>query len=267
MPSKQAVIKKERIEIQSAFLHRTVIADIFWPPPVKNAASLRLLLINDGQDMDRLALEDMLQYLYTRKEISALLCVAIHAADRMTEYGIAGQADYKGRGGKAELYARFILEELIPFMRSACNIPDFKEKSMAGFSMGGLSALDIVWKHPKEFTRAGIFSGSLWWRSKGMSEGYDDEKDKIMHAHIRKGKYAPRLRFFFEAGTMDETSDRNNNGIIDSIDDTLTLIDELVKKGYDREKKIRYIEIEGGRHDVETWARAMPEFLKWGWGR
>ena len=86
-----------------------------------------------------------------------------------------------------------------------------------------------------------------------------------MHRLIREGKFAPWLQFFFEVGTQDETADRNNNGIIDAIDDTISLIEELVKKGYDR-KQIRYVELEDGKHDVPTWARAFPAFLKWGWG-
>jgi hypothetical protein len=65
---------------------------------------------------------------------------------------------------------------------------------------------------------------------------------------------------------MDETMDRNNNGIIDSIDDTLDLINELVRKGYNRDDDIFYLEMPEGRHDVATWSRAMPVFLKWGWG-
>jgi len=56
------------------------------------------------------------------------------------------------------------------------------------------------------------------------------------------------------------------NGIIDSIDDTMGLIEELEKKGYDREKDIVYLEYEDGRHDVHTWGRAMPEFLRWAYG-
>jgi len=60
--------------------------------------------------------------------------------------------------------------------------------------------------------------------------------------------------------------DRNNNGIIDSIDDTLGLIDELVKKGYNREQDIVYLEYEDGKHDIPTWGRAMPEFLRWSYG-
>ena len=65
---------------------------------------------------------------------------------------------------------------------------------------------------------------------------------------------------------MDEKADRNNNGVIDAIDDTLDLIKELKKKGYP-ESSIRYLELKDGRHDVPTWARAFPDFLQWGWGK
>ena len=40
----------------------------------------------------------------------------------------------------------------------------------------------------------------------------------------KKWRYFPGLKFFFQCGNMDETMDRNKNGIIDSIDDTLDLI-------------------------------------------
>ena len=88
--------------------------------------------------------------------------------------------------------------------------------------------MDIVWKHPAEFSKVGVFSGSLWWRSiDQIDEKYDDDKHRIMHQEIRNGQYAPWLKFFFQCGNMDEVKDRNNNGIIDSIDDTLDLIKEL----------------------------------------
>jgi iron(III)-enterobactin esterase len=88
-----------------------------------------------------------------------------------------------------------------------------------------------------------------------------------MHQQIKNGKFKEGLKFYFTTGSLDETADRNNNGIIDSIDDTESLIEELEKLGYNRNNDIRYINYEDGKHDVETWGRAMPQFLLWGWGR
>ena len=111
-----------------------------------------------------------------------------------------------------------------------------------------------------------MFSGSLWWRSKDLHQGYNEHTDRIMHKLIRQGQFKPGLKFYFTTGSLDEKMDRNSNGIIDSIDDTLGLIEELEKKGYKNEGDIHYINYEDGKHDVKTWGRAMPAFLKWGWG-
>ncbi|HXB45700.1 MAG TPA: alpha/beta hydrolase-fold protein [Puia sp.] len=259
---------KEDRELTSAFLGREVKVDFYLPANVRETSEISLLLINDGQDLDKLGLQKMLSELYREKSISPLLCVGIHAGKaRKNEYGTAKILDYKGRGTKAPQYTRFIFEELLPFIRSNFLIPEFKEKAFAGFSLGGLCALDIVWNHSREFSKVGIFSGSFWWRTKDQDdELYSDDTDRIMHHQIRNGGYYPWLKFFFECGAGDEEDDRNNNGIIDSIDDTLDLIKELVEKGYDEDSDIHYLQIDDGKHDVETWARAMPEFLKWGWG-
>lgn len=229
---------------------------------------MSLLLINDGQDLVTMQFEQILNRLYEQDQITPLFCVGMHcSADRKNEYGTARILDYKGRGARAELYTRFVLNELIPFIRHTYQVYSFREKSYAGFSLGALSAMDIVWNHPSQFTKAGMFSGSFWWRDKAQEEeDFDEELHRIMHRQVREGRHYPWLKFFFEVGTQDETADRNNNGIIDAIDDTVSLMDELRKKGYP-EESLHYLELQDGRHDVPTWARAFPDFLRWGWGR
>ena len=267
-PSNVRSILVENKTLSSTHLDREVQVDFFLPHPLGPEDSCSLLLINDGQNMKELGLESILEELYNENQIENVLCAAIYAGpDRKMEYGTAGVPDYKGRGAKAAAYSNFIFDELLPFIRRDKQMPVFREKMFAGFSLGGLSALDIVWQYPYEFTRVGVFSGSFWWRSKGLTDGYDESKDRIMHELIKEGHYAPWLRFFFETGTQDETMDRNNNGVIDSIDDTLSLIAELGKKGYDPSHEIFYLELKDGHHDVATWSRAMPVFLKWALGK
>ncbi|MFT3935530.1 MAG: alpha/beta hydrolase-fold protein [Chitinophagaceae bacterium] len=261
-----ALLTEEHI-IESSLLQHSVTISCFLPRNVQYPEQMGLLLINDGQNMEELGFAAMLDQLLIDKEIEPLVCVAIHTGkERKAEYGTAKCADYMGRGAKAGIYTKFVFEELLPFIHETYAIPSFKEKSFAGFSLGGLSALDIVWNHPEEFTKAGVFSGSLWWRTRGLEDGYNEETDRIMHMQVKEGGFYPWLKFFFETGTLDETMDRNNNGIIDSIDDTLGLIDDLVAKGYNRDNDIKYLELQDGKHDIATWARAMPSFLKWGWG-
>ncbi len=255
----------EQITCNSAFLKREVIIDTYLPLNVTQPENMSLLLINDGQDLPKMPFNEILNGMLADSKIEPVLCVGIYCGeDRKMEYGTASQADYKGRGAKAGLYTQFVFEELLPLIHETYNVPSFKEKSFAGFSMGGLSALDIVWNHPTEFANVGIFSGSLWWRDKGYREGYDENKNRIMLQQVKNGDYYPWLKFFFECGALDEKADRNHNGIIDAIDDTLDLIKELREKGYD-ENGIKYIELADGQHDVPTWAKAFPDFLEWGW--
>jgi len=257
----------EQKAIASKYLKRYVIIDLYMPKNVASPSLMNLLLINDGQDLAEMKFSNILDGLLQSNQVQPLFCVGIHAGkDRKNEYGTANVLDYEGRGAKAGAYTQFILEELLPFIHITYAIERFKQKAFCGFSLGGLSALDIVWKHADVFSVAGVFSGSLWWRSKGLEHDYNDDTDRIMHQEIRSGKYHPELRFYFTTGSLDETADRNGNGVIDSIDDTLALINELKEQGY-ADADIRYINYEDGRHDVATWGKAMPGFLLWAWGR
>jgi iron(III)-enterobactin esterase len=257
----------ENTTIQSRFLHRDVKIDLFIPKKVGDHNEVGVLLINDGQNMKELGLKGILDNLYSQNQVNPLLCVGIHAGqERKLEYGTAIQADYQGRGAKAGLYTLFVMHELLPLVKKTFHHFRLTEKAFAGFSLGGLMALDIVWNYPHEFNKVGVFSGSLWWRSLDHThDDYEDELHRIMHQQIKKGRYQPYLKFFLTTGSLDEMHDRNENGIIDSIDDTIALINDLESLGYKTEKDIRYINYADGRHDIATWKRAMPEFLKWGW--
>ena len=253
--------------IYSEYLEREVIFDIYQPADMPHRSETSLLLINDGQDLLKMPFDSMMDELITGQMIEPIVCVGIHCGpERKMEYGTAYAADYKGRGARAGMYTKFVFDELIPFIRKQYRFPSFKHKSFAGFSLGALSALDIVWNHASEFSKVGLFSPSLWWRRKGYDEGYDDEQDRLMHLQVRKGTFHPWLQFFIECGELDEKADRNKNGVIDSIDDALDLIVALKAKGY-TDEHIQYLQLADGKHDVPTWADTLPAFLKWGWGK
>ncbi len=259
-------VMTEQKEIFSSFLDRKVIVDFYIPKNFNEHALCHLLLINDGQDLPKMKFTEMLGDLKSYGNIAPVFCAGIHAGvERKMEYGTARITDCKGRGAKAAAYNRFILEELLPHISGYYPITEFASMNLAGFSLGGLTAIDIVWHYPQLFSKVGVFSGSLWWRSREINKGYNEDTDRIMHRQVREGKYNAGLQFYFTTGSLDEVADRNNNGIIDSIDDTLGLIEELKKKGY-TDKDIEYHNFEDGRHDVATWGKAMPGFLLWGWG-
>ena len=249
-------------------LGRVVRLDVVLPPGFNAAAAqpYPVLYLNDGQDLQRLQLPGTLNYLYKRGAVRPFVLVAVHAADRLQEYGVATRPDYLGRGSRAGRYTEFVLKELLPYVQAHYHASaDPTEAILAGMSLGGLTAFDIAWHHPEAFGRAGSFSGSFWWRSRGLNDGYTDA-DRIMHGLVAARRPRPGQQFWLQTGTADETSDRNNNGIIDSIDDTLDLLAALARQGLPAEA-VRYVEVPGGRHHQATWAAVMPDFLRWAFGR
>jgi enterochelin esterase-like enzyme len=254
----------QRHTIISINLKRAVVFEIYTSNSFDHNKDANLLLINDGQDLSQMNFIRTTADLSDINGISQLICVGIHAGlERKLEYGVAGIPDYQKRGSKAANYSAFVMHELIPALIKQFAIAQFKEKYFLGFSLGGLMAFDIVMDFQEEFIAAGVFSGSFWWRSMALGEGYSDLEHRIIHKKVSSKNASGKQRFFFQAGRLDEVADRNNNGIIDSIDDTVDLIASLEKIGYHAGSKLAYFELEDGGHNIKTWDRVMPVFMKW----
>ena len=260
-------IVQHHLRVRSRYLSRKVVLDVFLPPSYQHFRPFfyPALILNDGQDTPQLKLIESLNKAYDQNEIKELVVVAVHAGDRLHEYGTAGRPDYMNRGNRADRYTEFIIKELVPYVYKHFRcLKDPEQSAIAGFSLGGLSAMDIAWHYPRWFTRIGVFSGSFWWRDKGIDD--DPDAHRIMHDIIRMSDKKAGLKFYLQTGTEDEKCDRNNNGVIDAIDDTLDVIKELKRIGYD-DTSITYREIEGGEHNFHTWSVIFPDFLKWAFGK
>lgn len=224
-----------------------------------------VLLMNDGQDFEAMQLEHTLAASFGSKTLKPFVYVGLSCNEnRIHEYGTAAMADFKGRGGQALKYSKFIIEEFLPFLKKEFKVSkDGKQWVYCGMSLGGLSAFDIVFNHSALFGKVGVFSGSFWWRKKAYVKNDLVDRSRIVLDMVKNGTYAKHLRFWFQTGTLDEKADRNHNGIIDAIDDTLDLIKELTLKGYTFPGDITYVEVDGGKHDLPTWGTVFPKFIQW----
>ncbi|MBC7446813.1 MAG: esterase family protein [Hymenobacteraceae bacterium] len=254
---------------QSKALVRTVRTELLLPPAaLGGGAGAPVLYLNDGQDVDAVALPATLERLWATGLLPPVIVVAIHAnADRLQEYGVSSAADYRGRGSRAGQHAQFIVEELRPWVEATYRPATGRAyTAIAGFSLGGLSALDVAWNHFALFGAVGVLSGALWWRARDVRDPLYTDADRLMHQQLAGAPWrASSQRFWFQTGTQDETNDRNHNGVIDAIDDTLDALTILRQRGYP-EEDLRYLEIEDGRHHQTTWAEALPDFLLWAFG-
>jgi len=236
-------------------------------PPGYDAARARpypLLLALDGQTMPQWRLAETLDELTGAGAIEPVVVAAVPAsAERMDEYGMAGQLDFAGRGRHAKALQDLLAGEVLPWLRETHHVvTDAARTGIFGASLGGLCAFDTAWRRPQVFGLAGVFSGSLWWRADDSSVAAQ-QTSRLAHRMVREADLRPALRLWFQAGTRDEAADRDGNGVIDAIQDTTELVDELAAKGFRRGHELAYHELEGGEHHESTWARALPDFLRW----
>ncbi len=246
---------------QSARHHRFSAARLRTQPE----KYYKVLYLNDGQDAPAIKLAETLAALIAHHEIEPIIVVAIHATrDRLHEYGTAGIPNARGLGKKARKYSFFILDEVLPYInRRYRTLPGAVNTAMMGFSLGGLMAFDLAWNHPDVFGAVGrvlrLRCGGAPMRPT-CTPGRNRASCIAACAIPKSPGY---LRLWFQAGTDDEQDDRDNNGVIDAIQDTTELMDELARKGFRRGIDMVYTQVEGGEHNQATWGFILPYFLRW----
>ncbi|HLA58937.1 MAG TPA: alpha/beta hydrolase-fold protein [Puia sp.] len=257
-------VKQSDDTLYSKHLQRNVKLHILHTPPPSDRSLFNLLILNDGQDMDKLRVKETLDSLYKAGKILPLVIIGVEAGDRMQEFGVTDKPDYLNRGSRATFYDAFINNELYPYAKKQSGVRKFQSFVIAGCSMGGLSAFDIAWNHPDKISKVGVFSGSFWWRDKASEDSsYSDEKNRIMYSKLKASRKKPGLQYWFYAGAAEEKGDRDKDSIIDIIDDTKDIIQLLQKKNVVAPEGIFYRELPNGVHDYSSWSEVFPEFLIW----
>jgi enterochelin esterase-like enzyme len=249
---------------ESRVLGETRTVDVFLPRGYARDSSRRypVLYANDGQDMETVELRVVLDSLQRTGLMAPAIVVAVHARDRMQEYGTAGVPNAQGRGARAGRYGEFLLGELMPAIEARYRVAAGAGLTAAmGWSLGGLSVFDLAWRHPERIGTVGVFSGSFWWRTDDTDTRHK-QSSRIMHRRVRETRAKPALRIWLESGLQDETADRDGDGVIDSIQDTEELVAELARLGFRRGNDVVHLTIQGG-HNLPTWRRILPEFLVW----
>jgi enterochelin esterase-like enzyme len=261
-------IKEHKDEVYSRHLQKHIGLTILSTPVPKEKGDFNLLLLNDGQDIEKLGIKNIVDSLNRKKLIQPLVVVAINAFNRMQEYGVADNSDYQGNGASAEKYSNFIINELLPFIKKQSGVRKFNSITLAGYGLGGLSAFDVAWDHADKIDKVGVFSGSLGISDKNTNDpSYSDDKSRILINKIRSSRKRPHLKYWFYAGGNEETTDRDKDGIIDVVDDTKDLIDLIKKKNVCPPEDIIYTEIKEDKGNYNSWRKVFPEFIIWAVGK
>ena len=250
--------------LDSRILDETRTIEVYLPRGYlsDSVRAYPVLYANDGQDMEAVHLAAVLDSLQQGDAMAPAIVVAIHATERVQDYGTAGVLNAQGLGARAERYDQFILAEVMPLIEARYRVERGPaHTAIMGWSLGGLSAFDLAWRHPECFGAVGVFSGSFWWRTDDRDVAAK-QRSRIMHRRVRETMGHPALRMWFETGLQDETEDRDGDGVIDAVQDTEELVVELERKGYSKGREMVHLIVDG-RHDLPTWSRMLPQWLVW----
>ncbi len=220
-----------------------------------------VLYLDDGQDLADVHVRDTLEHL--RNATTPFLVVAIHMPrDRMAGYGLADRAagrsvvaptKYGNVGANAQAYSEWVVRTLVPYVDTHWNTQaNANGRTLLGWSLGGINAFSLGWNYPEVFGRIGAFSPSFWLTN--------DNKAGIAQNLVATSPAKHGLRVYFAAGTKEEDSDRDKDGIIDVIDDAKDLATLLREHGGNH---VVVVELPGGIHRQSSWAQMLPPFLQW----
>ena len=231
---------------------------VYLPPGYDRDADRRypVLYMHDGQNVfdDRTSFagewraDETAERLIADGTIQPLIIVAVDNAGvhRMAEYTPTVDPRW-GIGGRADLYTRFLLEEVKPFIdQTYRTLPGRDDTAVCGSSLGGLVSLHIARTRPDLVGRCAAVSPSLWWHERNMLRDLAGD-----------AAWTASCRIWFDMGTAEDSEDASGRNVAN----TRELARILEAAGRQPGVDFRYLEVEGGRHSESDWADRFDQVL------
>lgn len=229
---------------------------VYLPPDYDSSSGRRypVLYLHDGQNLfdaatafagNEWGLDELAQELILSDEIEPLIIVGIYnaGARRMSEY--THVRDRRGRGGRARRYARFIVEDLKPFIDSQYRtLPGHADTGLGGSSLGGLVTLYLGLHHPDVFGRLIVMSPSVWWANRAILR-----EVRKLHGRLPQ-------KIWLDIGTCEG---QDPAACVKNVKD---LAEALVAKGWQPEHDFKFVEDHGAGHNEMAWGFRMRDALK-----
>jgi len=145
-------------------------------------------------------------------------------------------------GGRADRYAKFLIEEVKPFIeREYRTLSGSQHTGIGGSSLGGLVSLYLGLKHSRIFGKIAALSPSVWWNL------------QVIHRFARTATVEPRPRIWLDIGT------REGPRIVLEVERFRGI---LLEKGWQLERDLHYERVEGAEHNEAAWAQRVGPFLQ-----
>jgi predicted alpha/beta superfamily hydrolase len=145
-------------------------------------------------------------------------------------------------GGRANRYAKFLLDEVRPFVGTQYRAQGGAESTgIGGSSLGGLVSLYLGLRQPDIFGKIAALSPSVWWN------------ERVILRFAAAAPVQPLPRVWLDIGT------REGPRIVDDVE---RFRDILVGKGWHPDGNLHYERVEGAEHNEAAWAQRVGPFLK-----
>ena len=174
--------------------------------------------------------------------VQPLIIVGIYNAgkQRLGEY-TPTRAPKLG-GGRANRYAKFLLEEVQPMVKGNYRVLGGAENTgIGGSSLGGLVSLYLGLRQPQIFGKIAALSPSVWWNQ------------RVILRFVEAAPVRPLPRIWLDIGT------REGPRIVDDVE---RFRDVLLKKGWQLGRDLFYQRVEGAEHNEAAWAARVGPFLE-----
>jgi len=261
-------VRLEKFQLNARFMNGIArVISVYLPGDYAQNPTRRykVLYAFDGQELPLIAFEQYLNSLFASHQVEPILVVAVDnlAGDlRHEELGAGPYLNVFGWGTLSDGFNKFMVNELLPKIDSTYRTQTgARNTAIMGWSLGGLTSFYLAWQYPDRFGTVGSFSPSFWWRVESKAGG--ELQARVIHRLVLNSAKRPGLRMWFEAGTREEPiTDMDKNGVPDVIQDVQDLRKILETKGYQDGVDMQYLEVAGGAHQITTWAKVLPDFLR-----
>jgi predicted alpha/beta superfamily hydrolase len=246
----------------SRFLREPRNLIVYLPPGYDSSPGVRypVLYMHDGQNLfdaetsfagTEWGLDETAEELIRAGQMQPVIIVGIYntGTQRLPEY--TPFKDRRGRGGRAWLYGKLIVQDLKPFIdENYRTLPGPENTGLGGSSLGGLVSLSLGLHYPALFGKLLVMSPSVWWANRA-----------ILRQVGTFGQQHPqevRPKIWLDIGTEE---DQKPDIHVDNVTD---LRDALCGQGWEPGQNLQFLVDEGAGHNEAAWghrARTALPFL------